>query len=465
MKDLHHSCQGESHILTNKVCQDASYSSTSDTMSIAIVCDGHGGARYFRSDVGSRFAVDATKECVGAFVSEIEKDLFMGKHFTQKKALSTEASSNIYTKDTKVDKVLRQLFSSIIYSWRETITHHSQNVPLTDEEKSTIKPAYIDEFEQGIGIEKTYGCTLMCYVYTENFWFAFHIGDGKCIAFDDNGTWFEPIPWDEKCFLNKTTSLCDSSAIEEFRYCYCGDGNTPIAVFLGSDGIDDSFGATENMVNFYVQILKLINKDGIENAIVNIQETLPQLSKIGSKDDMSIACVCDENKLPTKIKYLVGWQRRNVENQLFDINNRILKLKEEITRLGKCDLQSQKVMIDFQYAKKELSKAFELKHSLANKWNKFSEEIEGETFTSYQDEIGWEDSYSEEQEPAETSDLSDEKSQEETTSPNDIETNVDVASEDSARLQDNDNQQEDAIKQSNDTIEKEEDNNEIANEE
>lgn len=396
MKDLHHSCQGESHILINKVCQDSSYSSTSDSMSIAIVCDGHGGARYFRSDVGSRLAVEATIECVQAFVSEVDVDLFKGKAFTQKKALSSEASSSIYTKDTNVDKALRQLFSSIIYKWRGKITSHSQNAPISEEERTSIKPNYLAEFEQGIGVEKTYGCTLMCYVYTETFWFAFHIGDGKCIAFDDNGSWLEPIPWDEKCFLNKTTSLCDSSAIEEFRYCYCGDGTKPLAVFLGSDGIDDSFGATENMVNFYVQVLKLINKEGHDKASVNIQETLPQLSKIGSKDDMSIACVYDEKSLSKKVKFLVGWQRRNIENQLFDVNNRILKYKEEIIRLGNCDLRNQKLMIDFQYAKNDLSKAFEQKHSLANKWNKFSEEIDGESFIPYQDEIGWEDSDAEE---------------------------------------------------------------------
>lgn len=394
MKDLHHSCQGESHILSNKVCQDSSYSSTSDTMSIAIVCDGHGGTRYFRSDVGSRFAVDATKECVQTFVSEVDLNLFKDKPFTQKKALSSEASSNVYTKDTNTDKALRQLFSSIIYCWREKITQHSHKTPLSEKEKSTIKPSYLSEFEQGIGIEKTYGCTLMCYVYTHHFWFAFHIGDGKCIAFDDNGSWFEPIPWDEKCFLNKTTSLCDSSAIDEFRYCYRGDGNKPLAVFLGSDGIDDSFGETENMVNFYVQVLKLINKEGQQIAVSNIQETLPQLSKIGSKDDMSIACIYDEECLRKRVKHLVGWQRRNIENQLNEINNRILKYKDEITCLSNCDFRNQKIMIDYQYAKKSLSQAFESKHSLANKWNKFSEEIEGKAYIPYNDEIGWEESYS-----------------------------------------------------------------------
>ena len=143
MKDLHHSCQGESHILSNKVCQDSSYSSTSDTMSIAIVCDGHGGARYFRSDVGSRFAVDATKECVQAFVSEIDVNLFKNKPFTQKEALSSEASSNIYTKDTNVDKALRQLFSSIIYCRRKKITQHSQSTPLSEKEKSSIEADYL----------------------------------------------------------------------------------------------------------------------------------------------------------------------------------------------------------------------------------------------------------------------------------------------------------------------------------
>lgn len=96
------------------MCQDASYSATDTTMSIAIVCDGHGGARYFRSDVGAKFAVDATKECVDEFVSEIGKGIFVGKSFTQKKSVSSEAQSNILSKDTTTDKALRQLFSSII---------------------------------------------------------------------------------------------------------------------------------------------------------------------------------------------------------------------------------------------------------------------------------------------------------------------------------------------------------------
>lgn len=389
MKDLHHSCQGESHVAVNKVCQDASYSATDTVMSIAIVCDGHGGSRYFRSDVGATIAVEATKECVAEFVAEIDNRLFVEKPFTQKKSLFSEAQSSVLSKDTTTDKALRQLFSSIIFKWRKRIYHHAQENPLTSEEDANVDEKYKDEFIKGKGVEKNYGCTLMCFVYTAQFWFAFHIGDGKCIAFHDDGSWYEPIPWDEKCFLNKTTSLCDSSAIDEFRYCYCGDGTLPIAVFLGSDGIDDSFGETENMVNFYIQVLKLINKEGQVKALINIRETLPQLSKIGSKDDMSLVCLYDEGKLAERIKYFVSWQRHNVEQSLFDVNNRILKLKEDISSLGKSDLGNQKMMISYQYAQKDLMKAFELKKTLAKKWNTFSEELEGEGFKCYSDDLGF----------------------------------------------------------------------------
>lgn len=388
MKDLHYSCQGESHILVNKVCQDASFSQTADGVSMAIVCDGHGGARYFRSDVGSKMAVEATRTCVSAFVKEVDIKLFAGKPFTQKQAITSEASANAPTKDTQTDKALRQLFSSIIYSWHKKMEEHAQSAPLTDEEREKVDARYIADFKSGKGLEKTYGCTLMCYVCAPGYWFAFHVGDGKCIAFDENGNWCEPIPWDERCFLNKTTSLCDSSAIDEFRYCYEGDGHFPLAVVLGSDGMDDSFGESENMVNFYVQVLKLLASKGEEDARKTIEEALPQLSKIGSKDDMSIAVVYDDEILSEKVPQLIAWQKNNVGTRLNKVNDRILKLRVTIESLEAYGLNSQKAMIDYQYAQQDLKRAFEDKRTLADKWNKFSKELSGEDFSPWVDEIG-----------------------------------------------------------------------------
>lgn len=391
MQEFHYSCQGESHIESNKVCQDASYSAADQQMTIAIVCDGHGGARYFRSDIGAKQAIEATKCCVDTFVKGINPGIFIGKPYTSKMAITSEANAGQLSKDTIVDRVFRQLFSSIIYNWRQGIEKHAAENPLTDKEKKEIDAKYTIDFSNGIGLDKTYGCTLICYVQTAEYWFAFHIGDGKCIAFDGEGEWSEPIPWDEQCFLNKTTSLCDSSALDEFRYCYCGNGDFPMAVFLGSDGIDDSFGEVENMVNFYVQILKLLVGDEAK-AMDTISESLPQLSRMGSKDDMSIACVYDRAGLKNCIKSLIAWQKTRLEDLLFKENERILNLQEEIKSFEGSSLNSQKTMIAFQYAQKDLKQTFKRKRKLVQKWNIIAQELSPENFVAYKDEIGLSDS-------------------------------------------------------------------------
>ena len=53
---FNHHCQGESHKKNdNKPCQDYSISYADNDIAIAIVSDGHGGDRYFRSHFGSQF--------------------------------------------------------------------------------------------------------------------------------------------------------------------------------------------------------------------------------------------------------------------------------------------------------------------------------------------------------------------------------------------------------------------------
>ena len=93
-----------------------------------------------------------------------------------------------------------------------------------------------------------------------------------------SSTVFKSLPA-ERCFLSKTTSICDSGAIDEFRYCFDGDGKFPVAIVLGSDGIDDSFDTEENQVNFYVQTLESIVKNGIDT-----EKTTFLFLSFGSKD-------------------------------------------------------------------------------------------------------------------------------------------------------------------------------------
>lgn len=388
MRALHYSCQGESHKATNKVCQDFSYSEVNENLAIAIVCDGHGGARYFRSDIGAEYATDITKECVTTFIENIEKTLFKGTAFTQVYALNTEIQNDNFAKKTKVDVAMRQLFSSIIYRWQEKILQHVHSHPLTDDERSSLDSHYIADFEAQRSLEKTYGCTLMCYVKTNDYWFAFHVGDGKCIAFDHYGQWSEPIPWDDRCFLNKTTSLCDVDALDEFRYCYQGDGGFPILVFLGSDGIDDSFGETTNMVNFYAQVAKMLAKESLESSMGTIESTLPELSAKGSQDDMSIACVYDEDRLDEVVKQIIHWQQDSVQKSIFSLNERIEQLLERYNQFEGIVKLSKRDKIDLTYTVKELKRAYQSKRDQAKKFDRFSMEL-GEDRSPYSDEYGF----------------------------------------------------------------------------
>ena len=388
MQEIHSTCQGESHKATNKVCQDYSFVEITEGHTIAIVCDGHGGERYFRSDIGSEVAAEVTAECLRFFFEGIDKNVFLGQPFTQHSALSTEVKNNDYHKGTEIEKVMRQLFSSIIYNWREKILSHAIATPLTENEVAIVPKEAQQEFTNNVGHEKTYGCTLMCYAQTPDYWLAFHIGDGKCIAFDEEGKWSEPIPWDDKCFLNKTTSLCDSAAIDEFRFCYAGNGTFPLSIFLGSDGIDDSFGETPNMINFYIQILKTIVNSSLDEAKTSLVEALPELSKIGSKDDMSVACVFDENRLPNVIPQLIGWQRDNVKEQIDAVNSRILSLHEKKKVIEAKTIKEKKDKIDFDYTVKDIARSYKLKEALIAKYDNFSKELSPENFVPFSDDIG-----------------------------------------------------------------------------
>ena len=135
--------------------------------------------------------------------------------------------------------------------------------------------------------EKAYGTTLIVACQTKNYWFGLQIGDGKCVCISPDGSMGEPIPWDEDCQANITTSICDSEAIEEFRYYFTK--KCPIATLMGTDGIDDSYANTEEMYVLYRSILAIFAEYGRETGEAEIEAFLPGLSRKGSGDDVSIA--------------------------------------------------------------------------------------------------------------------------------------------------------------------------------
>ena len=317
MEAIQSYCIGESHKDAGKPRQDCSLAESAGLFTIGVICDGHGGERYFRSDVGARAASAAARKCAEEFVRNADESLFRDAPFTQFGTAAAEAEKKKSGRSDVRDAMFRQLFASIIFDWRKNVESHARANPVSDNERKKVPQEHIEAFE------KTYGCTLICFVQTKSYWFAFHIGDGKCISFsadkDGHISWEEPVPEDRECFLNTTTSICDANAINEFRYCYGGRSTFPLAVFLGSDGIDDSFGEDSNLANFYVQILKKIVRSSPDEAKSELDSTLPELSVHGSKDDKSVVCCFDEERLKPLENGLVEWQCKNVQRAIDEL--------------------------------------------------------------------------------------------------------------------------------------------------
>lgn len=254
---------GSSHIEVVKPCQDASISRYTKAYAIGVVADGHGGQSYIRSDVGSQKACEVTMSVLREFL-----------HATS------------YLRHVPSGAWQQQIAGSIISLWQDAISMHKDNNPLSEDEWGLLSDKDKVRYEQGQW-QFIYGTTLIAIVRTRTAFLGIQIGDGKCVTINSNNLCLQPIPWDDDCFLNHTTSLCDSNAINKFRFVFQTD-NLPVAVFIGTDGVDDSLGSDERLENFYLSVWKLLQSDK-KDAIHFIHDFLPEMSAKGSHDDISIA--------------------------------------------------------------------------------------------------------------------------------------------------------------------------------
>ena len=69
---VHTTVTGDSHIQKGIVCQDSAGVYVTDSFAIAVAADGHGSAKHFRSDAGSRIAVKITVELLKNYMSRAD---------------------------------------------------------------------------------------------------------------------------------------------------------------------------------------------------------------------------------------------------------------------------------------------------------------------------------------------------------------------------------------------------------
>ena len=266
-KGFNISARGASHISKEMDCQDFSGITCADNYCAAVVSDGHGGDRHFRSGSGAKAAVDISLEAIKEFISY--ENVF----------LPTIAG--------RYQAVFRQLAGCISSRWAETVTAHFNENPITSTEKDVYDKYYASACDSHIlNPTAIYGATLIIAVITASYAFVIQTGDGACVVIPQSGGCFIPAETtDDRLFLGYTTSLCDANSLDNFRF-YC-DRDIPKAIILSTDGVVDSYGK-EDYLKFNNALYDLFIQN-YNDAYSHLSDWLPRLSALGSKDDMSVA--------------------------------------------------------------------------------------------------------------------------------------------------------------------------------
>lgn len=287
--------RGVSHIKADTPCEDYGMVKECDGAKALVVSDGHGDKSCPRSNVGSKLACEIASTELLAFAAELEKfDASIREKHPNHVSLLLDLA--------KQKSLVHQLVSSIIGKWATAVVEDVSNHPLTDEEQSSCSQYYLSLYGKNERLEHIYGATLIAALLTERYLLLFQQGDGRCEVFDGAGKVSQPIPWDDRCTANVTTSLCDEDAVESTRW-YVVDftQNEICAVFAGSDGVEDTFFTMEQTHSFYSDLLVYAIDNGVEKLQTHLDSFLPEFSEhgisgYGSQDDVTICGLIDVEK-------------------------------------------------------------------------------------------------------------------------------------------------------------------------
>ena len=280
---LYHTLIGASHLAKGTICQDASEFRSTERYAVAVVADGHGSKRHFRSDIGSKLAVMSCLEAVNYYLDESEE--FEESLMADPKAL------------------IRKIEKYIIWRWNKAVRAHAADNPFTEQEKL---PFTEEKFKE-LRLESIYGTTLICAVLSEDYTFGMQIGDGSLVVIDEDGEADMPIVDDESAPANLTASLCNSNAIDLFNDFFIAD--QALAVFVSTDGLYTSFRSSEDFLDYHSIIASHLDKPRAFDTIV--LRNLEKRTHYGTQDDISFACAYEEERIKQSIDALKSQVERN----------------------------------------------------------------------------------------------------------------------------------------------------------
>lgn len=275
---FHKTVRGYRHIQEDLPCQDSSTSyvlNKEDGYQIISVADGHGDPACHRSDKGSKFAVEKAENCLKEFAGFL---------------LSGDMP---FDNPRQQNECMEQLTNTIISQWYGAVRNDLHENKISEEDFMAAG-RYEEAYRKGEKLEHLYGTTLIAVLRVKDYLILIQQGDGRCDVFYADGTVDQPIPWDSRCKGSTTTSLCDKDVFVSIRKIVIDlTKKDVIACFVGSDGVEDSYFDNEESQlgthRFYMDLCCKLCEYGTESFKAYLDDRLPDFSRDGSGDDISVA--------------------------------------------------------------------------------------------------------------------------------------------------------------------------------
>jgi hypothetical protein len=244
------------------------------TAAILAVADGHGSADHFRSDQGSKIAVNLAVKALQATLGHMQE---------QRAPLSG------IRRDLE-DRLPRQL----VHAWMEAVSNDRAASPFSREELAALEEKAGSSRRKNVENrpELAYGCTLLAVLVTRSFALYLQIGDGDILVVSADGEVSRPLEKDPRLIANETTSLCSPEAWKNVCLAFqVFSGSSPVLVLASTDGYSNAFLNDEAFLQVGRDLLEMSRTRGLDELGRSLESWLSEASNKGSGDDVTLGII------------------------------------------------------------------------------------------------------------------------------------------------------------------------------
>jgi hypothetical protein len=238
---------------------------------MAAVSDGHGGARYVRSEIGSRIAIEVA----------------LG-HLREVLAREQGLEDPV--------ELLRREVPAVVEAWRAAVAEHVAAHPFSSEEAvraNTPRPADHSVI--------AYGATLIVALVGEDGVGVAQVGDGD-VLIRTHGFATRPVPGDPRLVAGETTSLCLDTAVADFRYASLPGLADPDLVLLATDGYGNSFADAGWWHELVDDLAEFVTSHGFDTFEERFPTWLGESALVGGDDVSAVVLARDPLVVPVEAR-------------------------------------------------------------------------------------------------------------------------------------------------------------------